>query len=169
MFQIFRALANNLELLNFALNFYIYCLCRWGQPYCSWIYSRFSTYFQPHFPLLWQQYGLSETFVVANISSCIAVPRFGEPLFPFSTSAPACSRGSRRWVRQPEAETFWDLVKHATWRDLVIPAGAWRPRCVAIYMLYGEHYHIGTTEWWLMLTFLDHIVVKRHIAIDPQS
>merc|ERR1719206_908145 len=26
-FQIFRALANNLELLNFALNFYIYCLC----------------------------------------------------------------------------------------------------------------------------------------------
>ena len=28
MFQIFRALANNLELLNFALNFYIYCLCR---------------------------------------------------------------------------------------------------------------------------------------------
>lgn len=26
-FQIFRAVANNLELLNFALNFYIYCLC----------------------------------------------------------------------------------------------------------------------------------------------
>ena len=26
-FQVFRALANNLELLNFALNFYIYCLC----------------------------------------------------------------------------------------------------------------------------------------------
>ena len=26
--QIFRAIANNLELLNFALNFYIYCLCR---------------------------------------------------------------------------------------------------------------------------------------------
>ena len=26
-FQIFRAIANNLELLNFALNFYIYCLC----------------------------------------------------------------------------------------------------------------------------------------------
>ena len=26
-FQIFRACANNLELLNFALNFYIYCLC----------------------------------------------------------------------------------------------------------------------------------------------
>ena len=26
-FQIFRALANNLELLNFALYFYIYCLC----------------------------------------------------------------------------------------------------------------------------------------------
>ena len=25
--QIFRAIANNLELLNFALNFYIYCLC----------------------------------------------------------------------------------------------------------------------------------------------
>lgn len=26
-FQTFRAIANNLELLNFALNFYIYCLC----------------------------------------------------------------------------------------------------------------------------------------------
>ena len=26
-FQVFRAVANNLELLNFALNFYIYCLC----------------------------------------------------------------------------------------------------------------------------------------------
>ena len=26
-FQIFRAVANNLELVNFALNFYIYCLC----------------------------------------------------------------------------------------------------------------------------------------------
>ena len=26
-FQIFRAVANNLELLNFASNFYIYCLC----------------------------------------------------------------------------------------------------------------------------------------------
>ena len=26
-FQIFRAVSNNLELLNFALNFYIYCLC----------------------------------------------------------------------------------------------------------------------------------------------
>ena len=26
--QVFRAVANNLELLNFALNFYIYCLCR---------------------------------------------------------------------------------------------------------------------------------------------
>ena len=26
-FQIFRAVANILELLNFALNFYIYCLC----------------------------------------------------------------------------------------------------------------------------------------------
>jgi hypothetical protein len=26
-FQLFRAVANNLELLNFALNFYIYCLC----------------------------------------------------------------------------------------------------------------------------------------------
>ena len=27
LFQVFRAVANNLELLNFALNFYIYCLC----------------------------------------------------------------------------------------------------------------------------------------------
>ena len=26
--KVFRAVANNLELLNFALNFYIYCLCR---------------------------------------------------------------------------------------------------------------------------------------------
>ena len=26
-FQIFRAVSNNLELVNFALNFYIYCLC----------------------------------------------------------------------------------------------------------------------------------------------
>ena len=26
-FQIFRAVANNLELLNFALNFYISCMC----------------------------------------------------------------------------------------------------------------------------------------------
>ena len=26
-FQIFRAVSNNLEFLNFALNFYIYCLC----------------------------------------------------------------------------------------------------------------------------------------------
>ena len=26
-FQIFRSIANNLEFLNFALSFYIYCLC----------------------------------------------------------------------------------------------------------------------------------------------
>jgi hypothetical protein len=26
-FQVFRAVANNLELVNFSLNFYIYCLC----------------------------------------------------------------------------------------------------------------------------------------------
>ena len=29
--QVFRAIANNLELLNFALNFYIFCLCRYNE------------------------------------------------------------------------------------------------------------------------------------------
>ena len=28
-FQVFQAVANNLELLNFALNFYVFCLCRY--------------------------------------------------------------------------------------------------------------------------------------------
>lgn len=31
--QVFRAIANNLELLNFALNFYIFCLCRYNMVY----------------------------------------------------------------------------------------------------------------------------------------
>ena len=43
VFQIFRALANNLELLNFALNFYIYCLCRLEQLFHQILIFNFST------------------------------------------------------------------------------------------------------------------------------
>ena len=87
MFQIFRALANNLELLNFALNFYIYCLCRLEQLFHQVLIFNFST-------ILW----LSNT----DTWSCIAALKSAEPLFPCSSSAPVCSRASRPWVSQPE-------------------------------------------------------------------
>ena len=85
MFQIFRALANNLELLNFALNFYIYCLCRFFPSNVD---------FQRLDNLVWLSN--SDTW------PCIAALKSAEPLFPCSSSAPLCSRASRPWVSQPE-------------------------------------------------------------------
>ena len=39
--QVFRAIANNLELLNFALNFYIFCLCRYNHGIMSKFWGKF--------------------------------------------------------------------------------------------------------------------------------